>query len=123
MCLRSFKTSYFAVIVCMCVCAWICISTFIYGGVRHSVAYFYLLFVEVIYCFCPESWKAGCLLRRQRDEGARQDANPEHRLAESETWRGRKGRGGEDTGRIFVCPVFCANQYLCNNTGSSDRRQ
>lgn len=62
----------------LCACAfyaWICICAFMYVGVRNSVAYFYLLFAELFYCFgpsCrPESWKAGCFLRRQRDESAR----------------------------------------------------
>lgn len=68
----------------LCMDLHFCISVQ-HVGVRNSVAYFYLLFAEVIYCFgpsCrPESWKAGCLLRRQRDGGAREDVNPNHRLA------------------------------------------
>lgn len=45
---------YFPVIVCMCICAWICISVFKCVSVRNSVAYFYFLFVKVIYWFSPE---------------------------------------------------------------------
>lgn len=49
---------------------------FLHVGARNSMTYFYLLFVEVIYCFGPERWKAGCLLGQDRDEDAGWDVNP-----------------------------------------------
>lgn len=76
MCLSGFRFS------CgLCACAFVHGFAFVHVGVRNSMAYFYLLFVEVIYCFGPERWKDGCLLKRQRDEDARWDVNPNQRLA------------------------------------------
>jgi len=73
------------IFLCWCVCAGICISALIRGCKKQRGLLLpricggdllFLSFMEAI----PESWKDGCLLRRQRDEGARWDANPNRRL-------------------------------------------
>ena len=100
--------------LCACSCTWICISASLYSMwvLRNSVAYFYLLFAEVIYCFgpsCrPESWKAGCLLGRQRDGGAREDVNPNHRLAwEWDMKRQEEDQKKTERDRLYKCLLNC----------------
>lgn len=60
------------VIVRMCISAWSCTAAFLHVGVRNYISYAPWWFMDVQ----PESWKAGCLLRRHRDVGA-----THHRLA------------------------------------------